>query len=364
VVAAGAPANSPQDAELNFQAHVAIDEHHPERVYVMWRRTSPPLEGVGFRASQPYMAASSNGGASFSSPSQLFDVSLGTDGPRPLVVGNDLFAFYQEARPPLPVNDPSPTPTPPQARLLAAVSADGGRTWSRSEIAAARDLSEAVPAYDSKRKQLYVVWHDNRRDELDVYFASSRDGRAWSEPKLLNDDQRGTRVGQHFPQIALSRSGRIDVAWYDWRDDPFPAPAVGGGNVLTTFGNRGKLASVYLTSSSDGGKTWIRNVRVNDVPIDRTIGTWANNYDVLAPPALTSWMNGAVVAWSDTRLGTAESQSQDIVTATVTFGDERGRRITGLQAALVGALFGAALTVWAIVLVLRRRAGPAGRLRT
>jgi hypothetical protein len=211
-----------------------------------------------------------------------------------------------------------------------------------------------VPAYDARRKQLYVVWHDNRREELDVYFASSKDGTTWSEPKLLNDDPRGTRVGQHFPQISISPKGRVDVAWYDWRDDPFPPPSVGQGNVLSTFGNRGKLAGVYLTSSSDGGRTWLRNVKVNDVPVDRTIGTWANNYDVLAPPALTSLPDGAMVAWSDTRQGTVQSQSQDVVVSTVTFGRQPGARLSALQAGIAGALFGAGLTVWLTVLVMRR----------
>jgi hypothetical protein len=189
-----------------------------------------------------------------------------------------------------------------------------------------------------------------------VWYSNSSDAVAWSQPRLLNDDPPGTRVGQHYPQIAISPSGRLDVAWYDWRDDPFPVPAVGPGNVLGTFSNRGKLASVYLTSSSDGGRTWSHNLRVNDQLIDRTVGTWANNYDVVAPPAIASTRRTAIVAWSDTREATALSQSQDIVAARVTFVPARGARVTSLQAVIVGLLVGAAVAMWGAVLIMRRQA--------
>jgi hypothetical protein len=145
----------------------------------------------------------------------------------------------------------------------------------------------------------------------------------------------------------------VDVTWYDFRDDPFPAPTVGGGNVLGTFSDRGKVASVYLTSSTDGGKTWSRNLRVNDQLIDRTVGTWANNYDVLAPPAIASTGTTAVVAWSDTRNATIVSQSQDIATAVVTFERVRPARVTSLQAAVVGIFVGLGLAMWVAVLVVR-----------
>ena len=130
---------------------------------------------------------------------------------------------------------------------------------------------------------------------------------------------------------------------------------MGPGNVLSTFSNRGKLASVYLTSSSDGGRTWTHNLRVNDQLIDRTVGTWANNYDVVAPPAIASTRRTAIVAWSDTREATALSQSQDIVAARVTFVAARGTRVTSWQAILVGLIVGAAVAMWGAVLIMRRQ---------
>ena len=356
----GPAAATIEDVRLNFQAHVAVDPDDPRTVWVMWRRASPAVEpGARPEPSRPWFAVSTNGGATFSRPAMLVDADLGTDVPRPIVVGGTVYAFYRQAAPPLGQGSSAPSPTPPLARLYVAASTDGGRTWARSEIAAARDASDPVPAYDHRRKRFYVVWHDNRKEELDVWFSSSPDGVTWSQPHQLNDDPPGTRVGQHYPQISLSPGGRVDVAWYDWRDDPFPAPSVGPGNVLGLFSNRGKVASVYLTSSRDGGRTWSPNVRVNDELIDRTIGTWANNYDVLAPPAIVSTPSAALVAWSDTRHGTTLSHSQDMATARVTFETVDAPRVTGLQAGLVGGLVGAGLAMWAALFVVRRPpAGP------
>ena len=356
VVDAGPKAASPEDAILNFEGHLAVDARNPKLVWVMWRRSYPVVDpAVRPRPSRAFFALSQDGGGTFGAATQLLDFDLGTDGPHPLVVGDAVYAFYRQAAPPIPTEASAvPSPTPPLTRLFVATSRDGGRTWTRSEIAAARDASEPSVAYDAGRKQFYAVWHDNRRDELDVWFSISTDAVSWSQPKLLNDDPRGMRVGQHYPQLSLSPGGRIDVAWYDWRDDPFPAPAVGTGNVLGTFTSRGKVSSVYLTSSSDGGRTWTPNVRANDELIDRTVGTWSNNYDVLAPPAIASTPRGAVVAWSDTRNATVLSQSQDIAVATVAFETVTPARVTGLQAALVGVLVGSGIAMWGALLIVRR----------
>ncbi|MDQ6726973.1 MAG: glycoside hydrolase, partial [Actinomycetota bacterium] len=313
------------EMEVNFEGHIAIDPADPKHIYAMWRRSfsrfTPP------KPTNPYLSVSDDGGATWSPPQLMFDRNSGFDGPRPVVLGNQLFAFWRESAPPTPVNQDGPAPVPPVTRLFASVSTDQGRTWTDHEITEANDASEPVPVYDAARRTFDVVWHDNRASELDVYFATSKDGVTWTPPKRLNDDPRNTRVGQHYPQISMSPNGRIDVAWYDWRDDPFPPPTVGNGQTLSLFSDRGKFASVYTTSSRDGGAMWTPNKRVNDVPIDRTIGSWVNNIDVMAPVAIASFDEGAVVAWSDTRNGNTVSNTQDIFTSTVTFGRATPQRV-------------------------------------
>jgi len=296
---------------------------------------------------RPYMARAEDGGATWSAPRMVIDENTGFDGPRPIVVGDELWTFYRISA----SNDN------PVTRVMAASSTDGGATWAQHEIARADDASEPVPVYDRARGRFYAVWHDNNEGELDAYFSSTADGVTWSEPRILNDDPRGTRVGQHYPQISLSPDGRIDVAWYDWRDDPFPAPIAEPDDVLSLCSNRGTMASVYLVSSEDGGATWGDNVKVNDVLIDRSIGSWINRQDVMAPVALDSWEDGTVVAWSDTRRGTAVSQAQDVFTAVVSYEPAESDDDVGpLAAGLVGGLLGLGIAMCLAFVLSRRRA--------
>ncbi|MEW6155062.1 MAG: sialidase family protein [Actinomycetota bacterium] len=351
----GAPAPEPGvQMEVNFQGHLAIDPADPERLVAMWRRSFRNYpESLPTR---PYMATSTDGGATWSAPQRMFEKNNGFDGPYPVIAGDSLYAFYRESAPPAPGADQPPLPEPPTTKLFVAISNDGGRTWAQDvEIARARDASEPMPLYDRTRNMFHVVWHDNRAEELDIYYSSSTDATTWTTPKLLNDDTRGTRVGQHYPRISMSPDGRIDVAWYDWRDDPFPPPTVGTGQILSLFSNRGTMSSVYMTSSRDGGETWTPNLKVNDLPIDRTIGTWKNNIDVLSPVAISSDNRGAVVAWSDTRNGNAISQAQDVFTSTVSFGTTEPRRVTALQAGLAGGLFGLGIAMCLAVFLFRRQ---------
>ncbi|MGI8810286.1 MAG: sialidase family protein [Acidimicrobiales bacterium] len=343
--------------EINFEGHIAFDPANPRRVFATWRRSFNRFPPDPPRATRPYMAVSDDAGATWSSPQLMFERNNGFDGPRPVVVGDRLFAFWRESAPPTPTNQQGPSAAPPVTRLFASVSTDQGKTWTDHEITTANDASEPIPLYDRERATFYVVWHDNRANELDAYFTSSEDGTTWADPKRLNDDPVDTKYGQHYPQMSMSPNGRIDVAWYDWREDPFPPSTVGNGQTLSLFSNRGKFASVYMTSSRDGGATWTPNVRVNDVPIDRTIGSWINNIDVMAPVAVASSNEAAVVAWSDTRNGNSISNTQDIFTGTVTFGESEANRVTGFQAGLVGGLLGLGLAM-CLALYLARRPNP------
>ncbi len=356
----GQPAPEPGiEMEVNFEGHIAIDPADSRRIYAMWRRSfnrfTPP------RTTRPYMAVSEDGGATWSPPQLMFERNNGFDGPRPVVVGDRLFAFWRESAPPTPTGGADPLPSPPVTRLFSSVSTDRGRTWTDHEITNANDASEPIPVYDAERGMFHVVWHDNRNDELDAYYSSSKDGITWAQPKRLNDDPPGTKYGQHYPQISMSPDGRLDVAWYDWREDPFPPSTVGNGQTLSLFSNRGKFAAVYMTSSRDGGASWTPNVRVNDVPIDRTIGSWINNMDVMAPLALASFNEGVVVAWSDTRNGNSISNTQDIFTSTVTFGKVEPRRVTGFQAGVVGVLLGLGLAMCLAWYLSRRQNPPAAK---
>jgi hypothetical protein len=195
-----------------------------------------------------------------------------------------------------------------------------------------------------------------------VFHTSSKDGSQWSEGIRVNDDMLENDIGQYYPQISQSPSGRLDVAWYDYRNDLFPPPVDEDGEPLGLGSNLGVQQSVYYAGSDDGGSTWSSNIKVNDVRIDRSIGTWNSQYFVVVPVSIASWDDRALVSWSDTRNGTNVSGTQDIYTGAITLADEEGTSaLVQVLAVLAAALVGAGLALLGVVAVMRRsRKQPAG----
>lgn len=361
--------NTPAEVEVNMEVHIAIDPNNAQNVYAMWRRSYPTVTGVASHPTRPWMAVSHNGGASFGTPFMMIDQNIGFDGPRPIVANGKVYAFYRITAPPA-----TGQATPPQTTLNVAVSTNEGKNWQQTRIDGANDASEPIPLYDPARKVFDVVYHDNNvvgsaSGHLNIYFTTSPDGQKWSAPVILNDDHPGDNVTQHFyPQISLASTGRLDVAWYDFRDDPYPPPvAKTPGAPLTLSGTGiGHGQSVYTTSSSDGGQTWAKNQRLNGVVIDRTKGTWNGEYFFVIPPAVAAGPDYTAAAWSDTRNGDDQNNFQDIYVGLVTYGAPAGRPTssndnTALVAsvcAVGGALIGAGLALFAVALSTRRRSKP------
>jgi hypothetical protein len=85
-------------------------------------------------------------------------------------------------------------------------------------------------------------------DPMDVHFVRSTDGgQTFSAPVRLNDDPPGTNAWQWLACMAVSPTGRIDVAWNDTRN--------GGGAA--------NICETYYAFSLDGGTTWSRNIPVS-----------------------------------------------------------------------------------------------------
>lgn len=358
VVHAGPKASDEDEAEKNFEPHMAIDPDNPQRISVMWRQTLP-IRGPG--RTRPWMAISDDGGETFGESFRMFDLDMGFDGPRPVVVGGTLYAFHR-------VRDDTEEGRSPEVEpgVYVSVSTDDGQTWERTPLRAEQpdDASEPVPVYDRQAGRFHVVWHDNSSGDLDVYYATSTDGKTWIDPVRLNDDPEDSTRGQYYPQITLALDGRVEVAWYDYRDDPFPAPQPDErGEPLGLGSNLGTFQSVYMTSSDDGGQTWSPNLRVNDVLIDRSVGLWNREFFFVVPVSLAATADSTVVAWSDTRHGNAQTSSQDIATSVVTTpAAAAGSRNDAIIAGLAGLLLGAGVAMVAAVVLLRRRGGPgAGR---
>ncbi|MGH9150242.1 MAG: hypothetical protein ACRD0F_07870, partial [Acidimicrobiales bacterium] len=153
---------------------------------------------------------------------------------------------------------------------------------------------------------LHAVWHakpGQTQGETDIYHRRSIDGgRTWGQPTKLNDDDPAALQSQFNPNVSIAPDGRVDVAWWDFRNDQ------------GTYSN-----DVYYTYSTDNGLSWSRNVRISDRSINRKIGPWSNNFDMRQPPGVGSADEYAVFVWDDTRNGDSTVQAQDMYAAAVQF---------------------------------------------
>ena len=123
-----------------------------------------------------------------------------------------------------------------------------------------------------KGDTLYAVWYDVRSGNADVYFAGSLDGgRTFGPSKKINDDN--TKAVQYKPSIGVDARGLIYVAWRDGRKDN---------------------ADIFFAMSSNGGKTFSKNIQLND---DRGKAYQGN------PTLAVNSKGHVVVAWSDARNG-------------------------------------------------------------
>ena len=245
-------------------------------------------------------AYSTNGGASWSIPTQLGNNETLVSIPVVLPNGNVLVTMYGDGT----------------TAITEVKSTDGGVSWSAEKPIA--DLAEVncgtgcdrgnsvenwrtitmqAVAVDKHNGNVYMVWEDSRNDATngyDIYYSRSTDsGDTWSSPIRLNDDPAGRRIDQTEPTIAVAPDGTVYVAWMDKRDDP--------SNLLL---------NLYYTSSSDGGKTWLPDTRLSTASSDYNVGIAADAGNAAGDYMGISAAGNAVwIVWTDTR-----NQREDIYT--------------------------------------------------
>jgi hypothetical protein len=194
-----------------------------------------------------------------------------------------------------------------QEIVWMAVSQDGGRTFGDPRLVedgivpfALRNFSIPILAIDTSqgahRGRLYLTWTDGRSGNGDILLKWSEDrGVTWSSTRRVNDDVGAAE--QYNQWISIAPNGRVDIAFYDRRDDP--------NNVLTTR---------YYAGSTDGGLTFT-NVRVSDAswdPATYPLGLFSDDYDQIASTA-----RAAHLVWADSRNAGPDGVNTDIYKATV-----------------------------------------------
>ena len=332
--------------ELTFQARLAVA---PDKtVHITWLQ-GKETGNLSLLGANPIVAVHSldDSATRFSTPVILSDSARERVGAaHPVVAGNGTVAvIYQDFKGDRRdfENLEGPVFEDPFA-LVVTRSTDGGKTFSRglefeSGLVPTRRFLVYLPESPSMAAgpdgDLYAVWSDGRNGDEDVFLKRSPDGGAtWGAPVRVNDNPVRDRTNQYLPKVAVSDDGRVDVLFYDRRDDP--------RNVLT---------DVFLASSSDRGKSFT-NRRVSSTSFDSRVGPSASllhGTDFGTKLGLDSWGNHALAAWTDTREGSEADAAQDIATSRITLAEDppflgRWPVILGLflvgAAALAGASWG------------------------
>lgn len=231
-----------------------------DRIYASW------LGNPGAAISRILFDRSTNGGASF-----------GTD----VVVEGNVVQF--------------------PVRTVDNGTQSGNRTSLMGEFGPFR--ANSFPSMDVCRNpssphygHIYIVFADNRFGDGDIFFKRSEDGgETWpgTFTRRINDDAMGNGRDQFFPWIDVDEDCKINVSFYDRRDDP--------DNLRF---------HLYFSHSTDSGDSFSANARVTTVPSTNAqfMGGFIGDYLQTAATTASNatfhhQVDRAGMLWMDTREG-------------------------------------------------------------
>ena len=250
------------------------------------------------------------------------------------------------------------TPAPLFAHFLSK-STDQGKTWTTHQISPF--IANNTNGYNAmhlawspkggSEGSLHFVYDGSDRPKIGsltqaTYRRSTDGGLTWSEARVLSEADPAKMTYSGNANVKVAPNGRVDVTWWDTRNDPGLA-----------------ANDVYYASSDDGGATWSKNVRVTDRVISRKIGVFAGNFDLAGPPGMASADAYAIFGWDDTRNGDLVVQTQDIYVSSVQYAAVETGGTSALQyilAAVLGVLVVGILLVVGAYAARSRREGAVG----
>ena len=199
-----------------------------------------------------------------------------------------------------------------QAEMYVASSTDGGESFSSPVLASTfreigfrprnaffRFWGASFPQFAvGPEGELYVAYTarpgDPVEDDGNIYVVRSLDGgKSWDEPARVNDDD-GSAV-QFHPSIDVDPEGAVHIMWGDMRDD-----------------RASSRYHIYYTRSDDQGQTWgfeleeqnlqVGDSRVTDFPSNPNFG-FPNGLFIGDYFSLKATGEDVYMVWADTRLG-------------------------------------------------------------
>jgi len=190
-----------------------------------------------------------------------------------------------------------PSYTSPVKYALAS-STDKGSTYTRSTIymptAASKGdtlskLGYRLAVNPLDPKNMIFVTIDARNGDNDVFSAVTFDGGAtWKGGLRINDDPMGNGVLQDLVWANFSDDGKCVISWRDGRN---------GEPDSTGYE---KAADIYFAVSTDGGKSFSKNIRLSN-----TSAPWTEVLDHPGNDFHTSVIinDSICTTWGDTRNG-------------------------------------------------------------
>lgn len=293
-----------------FGVTMAIDRSFGDhgRIHLAWIEARADPIGVGFPSPpNPVVAShSDDGGRSFSSPVAVSDARRLLVTAPTIVVGRDHavhVAYYDLGEDQTDYRGLDGPTFQGVWSLVVASSFDAGGHYSAATVVEPRVvppgrvllvLNMPPPSLASgPGGRLYLAWHDARNGDWDVFLRRSADqGRSWGPRTRVNDDRLRDRRTQYLPKVSVAPDGRVDVIYFDRRDDP--------ANVFN---------DVSYTSSFDQGRSFSPARRLNGQRFDSRFGA---HYLIpyFAPGmvefggrlGLVSADKRTLAAWTDTRM--------------------------------------------------------------
>jgi hypothetical protein len=329
----------PQSAMTQARgASITVDPINPKLVYLGWLLTT--TEPADFKGSpgasysvlgveHSMVSVSHDGGLTWSAPVDLTTVAghpalpahYGTETPAMVAgPGGTVYAIADS-------NLPSTVTAANQ--LVMYKSTNNGASWKGSLIPfklATQFEAIASPqaAIDPRTGEIYVTVNVQAGKPgtfvgaQSVYVMhSSNGGSSWSAPVNAVDPSARFSYDQYDPGISVAPDGRVDVAWMDYRTDPYYKLGPSGKPVAGSSAAE-RYYDIYAASSTDHGATWSKNVRVSDQTIDSSLGAEFPDFAV-APVGIASTNSRMYVAWGNPVAGAPPATPEDSFFTSVDF---------------------------------------------